>query len=112
MTKYEGEITSIIQYLESERPVGWLEEISKLQDLTGSFVKPGVTNWPIKFRQISPEVVLSVKHNNFLRNIFSEKYLFPDISFHGPKNTEWCKEERIFSHKDFEIRDGQQDEEL
>ena len=58
MTKYNGEITSIINYLESQRPVGWLEEISKLQDLSGSWAKPGVTNWPIKFRQISPEVVL------------------------------------------------------
>ena len=44
--------------MESERPVGWMEEIAKLQDLSGSYVKPEVTNWPVKFRLISPGVVL------------------------------------------------------
>ena len=57
-TKYSGEITSIINYLEAERPVGWMEEISKLQDLSGSYAKPNMTNWPVKFRLISPELVL------------------------------------------------------
>ena len=57
-TKYSGAITSIIKYLESETPVGWMEEISKLQDLSGSYNKPGMTNWPVKFSLISPGVVL------------------------------------------------------
>ena len=57
-TKYSGEITSIINYLEAERPVGWIEEVSKLQDLSGSYAKHNMTNWPVKFRLISPEVVL------------------------------------------------------
>ena len=49
-TMYSGEITSIINYLEAERPVGWIDEISKLQDLSGSYAKHGMTNWPVKFR--------------------------------------------------------------
>ena len=62
-TKYDGGITAIVKYLETERPVGWVEELSKLQDMTGSFVKPK-KSWPVKFRRISPNVVLPRQVSN------------------------------------------------
>ena len=57
-TKYGGGIKAIVEYLETERPVGWVEELSKLQDMSASFVKPK-KSWPIKFPKISPNAVLS-----------------------------------------------------
>ena len=57
-TKYGGGITLTITYLESETPVGWMDEISKLQDLSGSYAKLSRTNCPVKLRLISPGVVL------------------------------------------------------
>ena len=63
-TPYKGSITAITRYLETERPGGWMGEIEKLQDMTGAVVK-SKTDWPVKFRLISPETVLprQVSHN-------------------------------------------------
>ena len=84
-TEYSGEIGSIINYLEAERPVGWMEEISKLQDLSGSFVKPNMTNWPVKFRLISPGVVLP-RQVSYREAVFQLNYcsfLLSDLPVYG-----------------------------
>ena len=84
-TKYSGEITSIINYLDAERPVGWMEEITKLQDLSGSYHKPNMTNWPVKFRLISPGVVLprQVSYREAAVQTIINFFLFPDLPVHG-----------------------------
>ena len=62
-TKYDGGIEDIVKYLEQARPVGWVEELSKLQDMSASFAKPK-KSWSVKFRRISPNVVLPRQVSN------------------------------------------------
>ena len=60
-TRYDGTITDIARYLRTNRPVGWVEELSKLQPMEEAAAKPTQENkkdWPVKFRHISPGVVL------------------------------------------------------
>ena len=45
----------------SERPVGWLEELSKLEMMTSASGSPHLKtskNWPVKFRLINRDTVL------------------------------------------------------
>ena len=44
-----------------ERPVGWLEELSKLENMTAAAASPHLLvskNWPVKFRLINKDTVL------------------------------------------------------
>ena len=48
-------------YLVRERPVGWLEELSKLEDMAAASASPhliGQDSWQIKMRQINRDTVL------------------------------------------------------
>ena len=48
-------------YLMRERPVGWLEELSKLEDMKAAAAAPHLLiskNWPVKFRLINRDTVL------------------------------------------------------
>ena len=58
---YDGYIGDIEEYLCNERPVNWLEELSKLEDMTEagySVNKIGQDDWQVKFRTINSETVL------------------------------------------------------
>ena len=60
-TLYDGQIGDIVHYLRTDRPVGWTDELSKLQDMSTAAAKSrkeGQDSWPVKFRNISPGVVL------------------------------------------------------
>ena len=61
-TRYDGSTNDAFQYLVREKPVGWLEELSKLEDMGVAAVLPhlmpsGLT-WPVKFRLINRNTVL------------------------------------------------------
>ena len=70
-TKYNGDIQKVGEYLLRRRPVGWLEEKGKLQDMGSaggehnkvSLVEGGseqhlVENWQVKMRMVNRDVVL------------------------------------------------------
>ena len=60
-TRYGGDIDYIEGYLMRERHVGWLEELSKLEDMTIAASSPHLLNsksWPVKFRLINRDTVL------------------------------------------------------
>ena len=49
-------------YLTRERPVGWLEELSKLDDTSAAGFSTHLLtskNWPVKFRLINKDTVLA-----------------------------------------------------
>ena len=48
-------------YLMREQPVGWLEELSKLESMTAAAASPHLLTcktWPVKFRLINRDTVL------------------------------------------------------
>ena len=106
-TEYDGGIYSIRNYLCREKPVGWVEEISKLQDLAGSYNKPGMNNWPVKFRLISPGVVLprqvSYKYNRCFNLVIVSIYFSPDLPFYGPEHTQGKEEENLHPPEDYQV---------
>ena len=60
-TKYDGNIEEVEKYLLHTRPVGWLEEKEKLQDMGsagGSQHLVGSENWQVKMRMVNRDVVL------------------------------------------------------
>ena len=60
-TPYDGGIGDVKNYLVRERPVGWLEELSKLEDMAAASASPhliGQDSWQIKMRQINRDTVL------------------------------------------------------
>ena len=60
-TRYDGTINDIRRYLITTRPVGWYDELSKLQPMetaAGKASQEKKEDWPVKFRHISPGVVL------------------------------------------------------
>ena len=60
-TFYDGSIKKIQNYLDSERPVGWLEERSKLEDMQavqGSAYNMGQDSWQVRMRTINQDTVL------------------------------------------------------
>ena len=60
-TPYDGGIDDVENYLDRERPVGWLEELSKLESMTAASTSPhliGQDSWQIKMRQINRDTVL------------------------------------------------------
>ena len=54
---YDGSTDSYNRFLVTTRPVGWREEMSKLEDMTSAVVQPGVTR-SVRIRCISPGVVI------------------------------------------------------
>ena len=54
---YDGHTQSYRQFLETSRPVGWREEMSKLEDMFRAQSYPGVTR-SVRIRCISPGVVI------------------------------------------------------
>ena len=54
---YNGSINSYMQFTQTSRPVGWREEMSKLEDMRSAQAHPGVTR-SVRIRCISPGVVI------------------------------------------------------
>ena len=54
---YDGSTISYEEFLRTFRPVGWREEMSKLEDMTSARATPGVTR-SVRIRCISPGVVI------------------------------------------------------
>ena len=54
---YNGSPNSYQDFLETSRPVGWREEMSKLEELSCAQSLPGVTR-SVRIRCISPGVVI------------------------------------------------------
>ena len=60
-TPYDGSIVDIEKYLKKERPVNWLEELSKLEDMAMAGHNNRTiekNDWPVKFRMINRDTVL------------------------------------------------------
>ena len=60
-TPYDGGIGEVARYLETHRPVGWLEEKGKLEDMRaagGSYHMIGQDSWQVKLRKINRDTVL------------------------------------------------------
>jgi len=60
-TRCEGHDRYSSVYLQTKRPVGWLEELSKLEDMAsaaGSAHLLTAKSWPVKFRLINRDTVL------------------------------------------------------
>ena len=60
-TRYDGSIHDVQSYLSKHRPKGWLGELEKLQNLkseASNVRKLDQQTWQIRFRQISPGVIL------------------------------------------------------
>ena len=61
-TPYNGSIVAAASFLINERPRGWKEELGKLKAMETAAVNPNKLDqrdWPIRFRVISPGVVLT-----------------------------------------------------
>ena len=54
---YNGNPSSYYNFLVTYRPVGWREEMSKLESMTSARTHPGVTR-SVRIRCISPGVVI------------------------------------------------------
>ena len=67
-TRFNGSSTDYAYYLMRERPVGWLEEISKLEDMGAAGARPHLLTsniiWPVKFRLINRDTVLPSQVTN------------------------------------------------
>ena len=59
-TPYDGSIDDAANFLISERPRGWKEELGKLKAMETASNEPSQldkNDWPIRFRHINPGVV-------------------------------------------------------
>ena len=54
---YDGSTNSYDRFLQTSRPVGWREEMSKLESMTSAGALSGVTR-SVRIRCISPGVVI------------------------------------------------------
>ena len=60
-TPYDGSIGDAVHFLIEKRPRGWKEELGKLKAMESASIDPSKldkNDWPIRFRHISPGVVL------------------------------------------------------
>ena len=60
-TPYDGGIGEVQEYLETYKPVGWTEEMGKLETMTSAGASPhmiGQESWQVKLRQINRDTVL------------------------------------------------------
>ena len=79
-TRFDGSTEDAENYLIRERPVGWLEELSKLEMMTAAAASPHLwtcKSWPVKFRLINRETVLPSQVTTLTPPLSS-----PDSSFH------------------------------
>ena len=83
-TRYDGGTNNAYQYLMRKRPVGWLEEFSKLESMTSAGALPHLLTsniiWPVKFRLINRDTLLPIQVTNLDPHIIFHS---PDNSFHG-----------------------------
>ena len=71
-TPYRGQVVEVKKYLKRVRPVGWLEEFSKLEDLGGAGASPhliGADSWQVKMRRINRDTVLPRQVNWIVQNL-------------------------------------------
>ena len=60
-TRYDGSTNDVRKYLTRVQPVGWLEEMSKLEDMSAAKYSHhliGGDSWQVKMRMINRETVL------------------------------------------------------
>ena len=60
-TRYSGSNSAVQGFLKRVRPVGWLEELSKLEDMRSVSNSPhmiGAETWQVKMRMINRDSVL------------------------------------------------------
>ena len=60
-TRFDGDTSPASIYLLTKQPVGWLEELSKLEDMGAAAASPHLLtskSWPVKFRLINRDTVL------------------------------------------------------
>ena len=70
-TRFDGNDNDASNYLMRERPVGWLEELSKLEGMAEAASSPHLVNsksWPVKFRLINRDTVLPGQTLLFMRD--------------------------------------------
>ena len=59
-TRYDGTINDVGKYLIRVQPVGWLEEFSKLEDMSSAgalFHLIGADSWQVKMRMLNRDSV-------------------------------------------------------
>ena len=79
-TRFSGSNNDALKYLMRERPVGWLEELSKLENMSAAGASAHLLtckSWPVKFRLINRETVLPSQVTTLTPPLSS-----PDSSFH------------------------------
>ena len=60
-TRYDGSIYGVGRFLMRVKPVGWVEEFNKLEDMIHVFSMPhliGADSWQVKMRMINRDTVL------------------------------------------------------
>ena len=64
-TRYDGNSGDYVNYLMKKRPVSWLEEFSKLENMGAAQYSPHLLDsniiWPVKFRLINKNTVLPIQ---------------------------------------------------
>ena len=67
-TRFDGSANDYARYLARERPVDWLEEFSKLENMQAASSSPHLLTsniiWPVKFRLINRDTVLPSQVND------------------------------------------------
>ena len=58
-TKYDGDIFDVVYHLRRTKPVGWLEELRKLEDMCNGTIHRGVDSHQVKMRMIKRDLVLA-----------------------------------------------------
>ena len=80
-TRYNGNTFNAELYLLQEQPVGWLEELSKLEDMAAAASSAHLLtskSWPVKFRLINRNMVLPGQVTNPTLPLYS-----PDSPVHA-----------------------------
>ena len=79
-TPYHGKLHEVKIFLSGEKPVGWLEEYSKLEDLAianRSSYSIDTESWQVKMRKISRDIVLPRQVGATLCVRFTYNLIFP-----------------------------------
>ena len=84
-TRYDGGIVATSRYLRTERPVGWVEEYSKLEDMTHAQSSPNRINsdsWQIRFRLVNRDTVLP-RQVGGAHSVIIPSSIIPGTSLHA-----------------------------
>ena len=79
-TRYDGSIVHAKKYLTTERPVGWLEELSKLEDMFAAGAAHhllALKVWPVKFRMINRDTILPSQVTTPRDEFFCKQMIHP-----------------------------------